>query len=246
MPVDAVIELLRERIGLEVEAVGATSVRFAVQRCMKACGAVNEADYLRRLLRGEAELQRLIDAVVVHETWFFRDEGPFAFLAEWAGERRHPRVLSAPCASGEEAWSIALTLKNAGVEAHIEGVDICPRLLQAAQAGRYGGSSFRQVPAEQTGLQQEGDAWCVPVGLAVHWRPMNMLAPDFAPPERYDAVFCRNLLIYLTPLARLRVLRTVDSLLPSGGVLFLGHAERPEGLRYTRISRPNAFAWVKP
>src|SRR5215212_2996824 len=104
--------LLKEAIGLDAASIGVSAVDRAVRTRALACDGGDQQAYLDRVRNSPAELSELIDGVVVPETWFFRDPGAFAVLAriardEWAVGKDPIRVLSCPCATGEEPYSIA-------------------------------------------------------------------------------------------------------------------------------------------
>lgn len=193
----------------------------------------------RAKLRG-VPWHELVEEVLVHETWFFRDPGVFDALASFARQRGGPlRVLSAPCSTGEEAYSCAIALQEVGLARDactIVGVDVSERALARARAARYGPSSFRST---RTGWEDhalsapdERGTRLVTETLRerVQFRCANLVEPraleDEAP---FDVVLCRNLVVYLTPEARARLARTLARRLAPGGVLFLGHAEELAG-----------------
>ena len=120
---------------------------------MKSLGLKLSDQYYQLLLRSPAEWDELVESVVVAETWFFRDREPFAalvslLLEEWLPARpaRPARLLSLPCSSGEEPYSMAMALLDAGVAPElfeITAVDISHRALAHARRGVYGRNSFR-------------------------------------------------------------------------------------------------------
>jgi chemotaxis protein methyltransferase WspC len=134
--IDAVVHrLLEAEIGLDLDSVGASSLRAAVAARMAARGVRDPALYAS-LLESRDEREALVDAVVIPETWFFRDRVPFELLAERATPGL--RVLSAPCSSGEEPYSIAMALLDAGLAPggfRIDALDISAPLLARARAG---------------------------------------------------------------------------------------------------------------
>ncbi|MEW6365904.1 MAG: CheR family methyltransferase [Acidobacteriota bacterium] len=233
-------ELLSREIGLDSGSIGAGAIARVVGRRMSATSCTTPEEYTRVLRREPAEGQMLINAMVVPETWFFRDGEPFRFLEnlvrdEWAPGRqdRVLRILSIPCASGEEPYSIAMSLLAAGLPQdryRIDAVDVSTELLALAKEGAYGLHSFRGVDpvvrdrffyarGRRFVLREE-----VRVGIAFHHG--NVLDPrslDLSVP--YHIVFCRNLMIYLHAEARLRVVETLDSLMSEDGLLFVGHSE---------------------
>ena len=145
--------LLKETMGLNVASIGSPAVARAVQERLSACHLPDLGAYWNRIRASESELQQLVETVVVPETWFFRDRESFTVLArlvrdEWlSGPRQDPvRLLSLPCSTGEEPYSMAMALLDAGVPAdrfHIDAVDISARVLSQAGRGMYGRNSFR-------------------------------------------------------------------------------------------------------
>lgn len=252
--------LLEETIGLDVGSVGAESVTAAVRRRLREIGPLPEAAYPARVLASPAERQSLIEAVVIPETWFFRDGAPFALLRELAAAARPARraagplrVLCAPCASGEEAYSIAATLLEAGLRPEdflVHAIDVSLALLRRAERGRYGPSAFRGAdPSRQAAhfTRTEGE-YCVRPLLraSVRFAQGNLMDAAFLAGEApFDVIFCRNLLIYLAPAARRRLVGTLDRLLAAGGTLFVGHSETIPALaaRFQPGPRPGAFAY---
>nr|MDQ2694066.1 hypothetical protein [Pseudomonadota bacterium] len=115
-------ELIQGLTGLDTGATGTDALVPAVQRRMKALSLADPGEYHRRLLSARAELAALIEEVVVPETWFFRDRAAFDLLAHHVCHTwlpHHPqrplRLLSAPCSSGEEPYSMAMTLLESGL-----------------------------------------------------------------------------------------------------------------------------------
>src|SRR5262249_5758451 len=143
------------------------------------------------------------------------------------------RVLSVPCSTGEEPYSLALALLEAGVAPsswQIDAVDLSPRHIERAGRGVFGEFSFRQTPPElrQRYFRRIAAGWEPEPALRalVRFRQGNLLAAFFlAGEEPFDLIFCRNLFIYLLPAARRRALETLDRLLAAEGWLCMGHAE---------------------
>ncbi len=237
----AVEDVLRRWIGLDVATVGGAALARAVRGRMQATGIAEPAAYAARVQADEAERDALVEEVVVAESWFFRDPQVFDFVARFAAAvaalpgRTPVRILSAPCAAGEEPYSIAMALLDAGLEAgqfRVDAVDVSRAALARAARGRYSPNAFRNADLAfrdrwfhaADGAAVIDDRVRAPVAFS--WA--NLLDDTFcAGRGPYDIVFCRNLLIYLDAAARARVERTLDTLLAPDGVLVLGAAEPP-------------------
>ena len=232
--------LLKETMGLDSASVGSSTIESAVRRRMESLGLNAIEDYWKRLRTAGEELQELIESVVVPETWFFRDRDAFTALARLASQEwmpNHPtalfRLLSGPCCSGEEPYSMAMALLDAGLcpdRFRIDAVDISIRALARARRGTYGSNSFRGEDLTFRDRYFECTANGYLLGQRVRqtvtFHPGNLLAPDFlAGSTPYDVVFCRNLLIYFDRDTQKSVVRTLDRLLAPSGLLFVGPSE---------------------
>jgi chemotaxis protein methyltransferase WspC len=241
MSIAAVLDLLRTRIGLDPEALGPSLVPGVVAGRLRALGIADLAAYAALLAGGGEEFDTLVDEVIVPETWFFRGGASlFAHLVRHVRDAvaarpvdRPFRVLSAPCSSGEEPYSLAIALTEAQLPPGrwtIDAIDLSRRVLERARRGRYTALAFRET---EPGLRQryfravEGGWEIVPeLRSAVRFGRANLVESQaLAGAGPFDLVFCRNLLIYLDAAARARVLATLDRLLAPDGLLCTGHAE---------------------
>lgn len=194
--------------------------------------------YLERLACDDdasGEWRALAEALTVTETYFFRNAAQFAALRDAAASRTRPiRVLSAGCASGEEPYSIAMSLEGRG--ATIQAVDLNPAMLAKAAAGRYSVWSLRETDAERRArwFTAEGNVYVLDPAIrgAVAFEERNLAEEDaaFWRPDTFDAVFCRNVLMYFGPTAARAAIGRIARCLAPGGLLFLGHAETLRGL----------------
>jgi chemotaxis protein methyltransferase WspC len=205
--------------------------------------------------------ERAVEAIAVPETWFFRDGEPFVYLAAWAASaasaasaKRPLRLLSAPCSTGEEPYSMAIALSEAGLapnEFQIDAVDVSTAAIESARRAVYGKASFRQqqpgfveryFDAAEAGLALRRD-----IVRLVNFRQMNLLEPDELN-GLYDVIFCRNLLIYLDPDARRRVVGTLERLLSPCGILVTGPSELTLFTQagFNPVDHPRSFACCKP
>lgn len=232
--------LLHGLIGLDAESVGQVVIDRAVRQRIAALGCADEDAYWLQLQASAGEQQALVEGVVVPETWFFRYPESFAALVQLARERvgqlggvRALRILSLPCSSGEEPYSIAMALLDAGLPSEsfrIDAMDISEAILLRAQRALYGRNSFRGddlgfrdrhfVETEQ-GFQLQDE-----VRRKVRLLAGNLLAPGLLAGEApYDVVFCRNLLIYFDRPTQQAVAAVLQRLMREDGALFIGPAE---------------------
>jgi chemotaxis protein methyltransferase CheR len=194
--------------------------------------------FLRYDAGGRQELERLIEALVVNETYFFREREQLEwlvdhFLVPRCRSGRRPRVWSAACATGEEPLTLAMLLADRGCEgqAEITATDLSQRALDRAQAGIFSLRSLRHAArpeiAERFIEPHEGRLRITPSLLShVEWRRLNLTsATEVAAMGRFDAILCRNVLIYFSDLTTQRVLDSLNGRLVDDGVLLVGVSE---------------------
>lgn len=259
--IDCVREWL-EQNGLDPRALGERAVEGALRRRLEAMGC-DEATYRARLAVDAGERERLLDAVLVPETWFFRELPAFHVLADAAGRRRVEdgvapfRVLSLGCATGEEPWSIAITLYEAGLSGtmfQIHALDLSAAAIEVAKAGVYGPRAFRgseQGAWRNRYFERMDTRYCRvrdEFRCGVEFHVANLTEAQWPGAVRqYDAVFCRNVLIYLRTTIREQVVKRCCDVLSPRGLLFLGHADGISacGDGFVRHRDAGAFSWVK-
>ncbi|HTM22948.1 MAG TPA: protein-glutamate O-methyltransferase CheR, partial [Kofleriaceae bacterium] len=261
-PIEMIAGLLQRQIGLAVESVGVRALEAAVSARMRILGLGDQAVYVVALEERLGELPALIEEVVVPESWFMRDRLPFLELAAHARARRRAdpgetyRVLSIPCSSGEEPYSVAMALLEEGHppgDFSVLGVDISSALLDRARAGVYFPASFRAI---DPGLVSRwfdrgpGDTKLAVPSLraAVRFQQCNILDPGFlVDSPQFHAILCRNLLIYLTAPARRVALARLEKLLVADGILIAGHAEALEVMapKFRATGAAGAFTYTR-
>ncbi len=258
----SVEKLLNEHIGLDVSTVGHTTIDRAVRKRMRSCDVSDLKAYAARLETSNEELVALIDEVVIPETWFFRDGVPFEALSEfvkktWAQAKKSGplRILSMPCSTGEEAYSIAIVLHEAGLSNEavcIDAVDISYRSLESARRAVYGQHSFRgtSLAFRDRYFKMQGSSYALIDGIKemVHFHYANLLDPHTLPSrDGYNVIFCRNLLIYFNRQTQQHAAKILIDLLAENGLLFVGHAEAGQFLEsgLEPLPRRGAFAYQK-
>jgi chemotaxis protein methyltransferase WspC len=254
-------DFLKERIGLDVTSVGTAIIERAVRQRIIAVPGRTADEYWQGLQHSAQEQQALIEAVIVPETWFFRYPESFATLARLAVKRlaeikhlRALRILSLPCSTGEEPYSIAMALLDAGLGPHqfkVDGLDVSPLSVARAKEARYGRNSFRGAELgfreRYFDAEDEGYRLSERVREQVRLQVGNLLDPALLVNEApYDFVFCRNLLIYFDQPTQQQVFEVLKRLTHQDGVLFIGPAEGSLlgrlGMRSIGIAQSFAFS----
>jgi chemotaxis protein methyltransferase WspC len=230
----SLLDLLHQRIGLDAGSLGERVLDDAFAEARATLGvADDQALYGKALVHPQA-FAEVVERFVVPESWFFRASDQFADLVRYARgqrERRPLRILSLPCASGEEAYSAVIALVESGMppaDIEVLGIDVSQSAIERARAGIYRNNALRGQPMPDIWIQPRAGGFAIDSGIrqCARFRVGNALDPNLLETsERFDVVFCRNLLIYLHPQARGRLLKTLLGALAPGGLLLAGQAE---------------------
>ena len=257
---EKVLKLLHQKIGFNPESIGLDRVLESVRDTLSKRKIGDPEAFLNGLRNDNAEFYDIVNAVVIPETWFFRDGAPFDYLKGHVVKHRPRagealRCLSVPCSTGEEPYSIAMALLDAGLGARqfsIDAVDISSSSLERAKAGYYGQYSFRSenLQFRERYFDRSGNGFKLKaeVRATVNFARGNLLDPAFALDRApYDVIFCRNLLIYFDAAGWEQAIRTLQHLLKDSGILFMGHAELLDfsSTLFESIRVPMTFAYKK-
>jgi chemotaxis protein methyltransferase CheR len=244
--------LIAARVGLRFDEGKLEFLAEVLARRSRASSR-SATSYLLRLRDEQglgSELRALASELTVGETYFFRHHEQFTALFEAAiperlaarAESRRLCLLSVGCASGEEAYSLAILVRARSIEpsykVHIRGLDLNPEALARARRGRYTAWSLRATAdaVRQRWFSREGaDFQLLPeVRSAVSFEEHNLVGdlPRTVPAGSCDVIFCRNVLMYFTPEHYAAVVRALTRALCPGGYLFLGHAETLRGISH--------------
>lgn len=251
--------LLKATIGLDAASVGSGTIERAIRERMKKRSIEEVGTYWEAVSSCAVELQELIETVVIPETWFFRDTRAFEALEKLVREEwlpRHPgdtlRLLSIPCATGEEPYSMAIALHHLGINAQIDGIDISQRVLAMAQAGLYRRNSFRgsELNFRDRFFTADGALYSLnpEIRERVQFENANLLGESFGRDRlKYDYIFCRNLLIYFDSPAQIKAIARLKEMLADDGVIFVGPSESSVMLNqgFASAKVPLAFAFRK-
>lgn len=212
--------------------------------------------------REEALAAEVVEALTTNESFFFRDGKPFEHLrrvlpriaaARPAGQAL--RIWSAACSSGQEAYSIAMVAAELGAalggrRVEILGTDLSREMLERAQQGIF--TQFevqRGLPVQMLvkHFRHEGARWRVSEALRAmtRWQPFNLMQ-DARGLGRFDAIFCRNVLIYFDAPAKARILAMLAGMVAPDGHVYLGGAETVLGLTDRLVPTPDGRGAYEP
>ncbi len=238
-----IFKLLRDESGIDFSHYKPSTVERRVERRLLITQAPDFASYVRQLGQDRGELSALYKDLLIGVTRFFRDPEAFRFLEQnvlpqiiaRAKEGQELRIWVAGCATGEEAYSLAILLHEAMATAKrfvplkIFATDVHRTSLEFASAGIYSLENIADVSPErmQRYFQRQNDRYHVNAELRkmIVFAPHNVIRD--APFTRLDMVLCRNLLIYFQPAAQKKVIGLFHFGLKADGVLCLGPSETP-------------------
>jgi chemotaxis protein methyltransferase CheR len=244
-------QLVESRLGLSHEALPDERLSQVLEHRLRAAGCADFAGYQARLGAARVaaeETAALAEQLTVGETYFFREprqidafvEIVLPTLIQKRGGQP-VRVLSAGCATGEEAYSLAIAIAErlpglAASQLEILGLDVNPAAIRKARKAQYSAWAFRAAPP---GVRERS---FIDVGIdaelrrglrqKVNFEERNLLDqdPEFWKEGAFDAIFCRNVLIYLSRPKMIAVIDRLTRSLAHGGYLFLGHSETLRGI----------------
>jgi chemotaxis protein methyltransferase CheR len=242
-------KLLKERSGLMLSADKQYLVESRLLPVAHRAGFDSLAELVGKLrgLKNEPLITKVAEAMTTNESFFFRDKLPFehfnqtimpALLAARAPHRRI-RIWCAAASTGQEPYSLAMSLKEmgdkiAGRDIEILATEFSTEVLEKAKSGVF--TQFevqRGLPIQLLikYFDQVGDHWQInpDVRAMVQFRPFNLLH-EFTHLGRFDLVFCRNVLIYFDQETKIRVLDRIERIMEHDGYLALGAAETVVGL----------------
>lgn len=256
----AIVRLVYDKSGIALHDGKRALVAARLHKRLKALGVASYSAYLRQLEADDSgqELVALLDAIATNHTSFFREPQHFELLRtrvlpDWlSNSRRRPfRVWSAACSTGEEPYTLAMTLIDAVPDRAADGLgvlasDLSTKALAAARAATYKVERVHDIPLETLRRHFEKGLGAQ-AGLArlkaatrriVEFRQANLLEIDDLG-ERFPAIFCRNVMIYFDRSVQQRVVTMLERHLAPGGYLFIAHSESLNGIRH-------GLRWVAP
>lgn len=253
-------QLFEKSIGLEVTTIPESVWVIFMQERMIACGIDDAEKYLDLLKRSKKEFDELLELIIVPETWFFREKEGIDFLKDHirkmtVKKNKVVNILSLPCSSGEEPYSIAMALLDNRIPVNsfqINAMDISKKAIAKAEKGVYGKNSFREKDfffRDRYFEKTENGEYSLrtDVRQCVHFFYANLFDSRFAFNYQYDIIFFRNLLIYLNPAAQKRAFYIIKRLLAPNGILFVGPAEIEiaKKMQFSPIAQGSVYALMR-
>lgn len=244
-----VAKIVHAAAGIVLPVGKAMLVYSRLAPLVRATGCVTFARYIERMRADREELNRAVAALTTNHTFFYREAHHFEHLRDTLRpaliERLHAgrpvRLWSAGCSSGEETWSIVMTLlgpeRARGLELTradllVLASDIAPHAIRRAEAATYAAKDLKPVPQDLCAAWTAGkgdDAVIAEAARAiVRFRLLNLLG-DWPIKGRFDAIFCRNVMIYFDGPTKERLVDRFAEALNPGGYLYIGHSERVTG-----------------
>jgi chemotaxis protein methyltransferase CheR len=256
--------LAYDKAGISIKPGKEALVAARVAKRQRALSIQDAQGYLRYLEedRSGEELARFLDVISTHFTSFFREPDHFQLLQAEIGQlaaagQRRVRLWSAASSTGEEAYTMAMTVLGvpgaAELDVKILATDIAVETLRQAQSGVYTADRVDPVPPalrsrwftrKEDPRDPDATLYTVRDELKrmVVFRPLNLAMPPFPMAGPLDVVFCRNVLIYFDQPTRQRLLPAIEGLLRPGGLLCIGHTETLSGIRSGfKMVRPSVF-----
>jgi len=235
---DRIRRFIHQRAGIALNPSKKDMVYGRLVRRIRALQLPSFTAYLERLFseRGNEELEHFVNALTTNLTYFFREEHHFPILAE------HLRTLSGEvniwcCAAstGEEPYSLAMTAletasSGARLNVNIVATDLDTNVLRVGAEGIYGAEAINKLPAGMANRyfdRVDDQRWRAKPALRqmIRFQQLNLVDPQWSVRGPFDAIFCRNVMIYFDRDTQLAVLRRFAPLLKPDGLLFVGHSE---------------------
>jgi chemotaxis protein methyltransferase CheR len=247
-------DLIEAQVGIHLSPVKQALVNARLLPRIRELQLSTFGEYYERAVRSpDDELVRMINAICTNETRFFREPNQFAYLRDalipwWLEQARQNRrtrrlrVWSAACSSGEEPYSVAMTLLEllpSDWTIELLASDISTKVLERAVTAIYPLPRLTEIPGElhkrfllrgfgsRTGTFRIGPD----VRSVVRFQRENLVKSDFAPLGNFDLILCRNVLMYFESATRRDVAARLTRRLTAGGHLFVGHSESLHGLQ---------------
>jgi len=253
-------DLVYQKSGIKLDSSKESLIRARIGKRMRSLGIYSYEDYLKKVIddKSEDEVVHLLDVISTNVTSFFRGMDHFGILSnlikDWVSSgQKSFKIWSSACSSGEEPYSIAMTVLNSiesSITCKILATDISTKVLQKAQDGIYEQDKVEQIPKimKDKYLEivngSEKMLYQVKPCLKqmITFKRLNLSEIPFPMRGPIDVVFCRNVMIYFDAKTRQNLVSEIHRLLKPNGYLFIGHAESLIGTSVGfKIVRPSIY-----
>ena len=240
-----------EQSGIKISPVKKNMVEARLRKRLKALNFNSYSEYCEFLFSNdgkEVEVTHMVDVITTNKTDFFREPKQFAFLIDSAlpellkkdkiGSKRSLRIWSAGCSTGEEPYTLSIVINEfaQGINNYSFGIlatDISTRVLEKARLAIYEEERIEPVPEEllkryflRSKDKQKKQVRLIPeIRNSVYFQWLNLMDNDFGFREKFDIIFCRNVIIYFDKPTQDKLISRLIKYLNPGGYLFLGHSE---------------------
>ncbi len=260
---DQLRAIIYEKSGISLSENKTALVSARLNKRLRALGLASYEDYLDHLVADSegGELVHFLDVISTNTTSFFREGVHFELLSEllgrWASEgQRKFRIWCAASSSGEEPYTIAMTVNEAlrgpGFDVKLLATDISTRILAKAYEGVYAEDRVSEIPrnllCSYFAKERDPASGAVlyralpSIRDMISFRRLNLSTPPFPMKGPFDVVLCRNVMIYFDNPVRQRLISEISRLLRPGGYLMVGHSESLTGIKTDlRALRPAVY-----
>lgn len=241
---------IHENYGILLSVKKHTLLESRLQKRLRQLKITSFQDYIELLVsdkKDNQEVINMIDLISTNKTSFFRENHHFIFLEQYLinkFKKKKIRIWSAACSSGEEAYSIAITINrfnedaNNKIQYNVLGTDISTSMLKKANRAIYSDKDISEIPLtirngyflKSKNKEKRLVKLEKRIRDRVNFQRHNLISKDFPYSEPFDVIFCRNALIYFDKATQIAVLKNLYNSLDNGGVLFLGHSESIIGI----------------
>lgn len=235
---DRIRRFIHQRAGIALNPSKKDMVYGRLVRRIRALQLPSFTAYLERLFseRGGEELEHFVNALTTNLTYFFREEHHFPILADHLRSRSgEVSIWCCAASTGEEPYSLAMTAletasSGARLNVNIVATDLDTNVLRVGAEGIYGAEAINKLPAGMANRyfdRVDDQRWRAKPALRqmIRFQQLNLVDPQWSVRGPFDAIFCRNVMIYFDRDTQLAVLRRFAPLLKPDGLLFVGHSE---------------------
>lgn len=232
-----ILTVLEEEIGLEPESLGYKYIEKSINNTILKLGQIDEKEFYKEIIINKKSLELFIEEIVISETWFLRNRKSFDYLKVYLNQSKilksNLKILSAPCSTGEEIYSIIFMLYESGISSvncNLAAWDINQLNLLKAKKAIYKKLSLKElndIEIEKYFTKDENfykikDDY---LQYKIDFKQINLTKKLLEINEKYDIIFCRNLIIYLNEKARKKLISNLKHLLKDDGILLVGDSE---------------------